>query len=85
MPSACGRGVLGIPALDPLTSQTWSPPHSNGPMGHFWCFASPDMEVDIKIPTILLSHLKRTLQSIDRCGQSQLWSQAPKSLGATWL
>ena len=84
------RGVCvlcGYLPRDLLTSQMWPPPQSNDPTGDILhCPSSgSDTEVDSNIPTVLLSHLTTTLQSINGCGQRQLWSQPPKSHGATWL
>lgn len=85
----CGgvRVLRGYLSQDLLTSQMRSPAHSNEPTGDFLhCpSSSSDSEVVSNIPTLLLSHLRMTLRSINGCGQRQLWSQAPKSRGAAWL
>lgn len=79
------RGGRVLRAL--LTPQMWPPPHSNEPARDFLrCPSSgSDSDVASNIPTGLLSHLEMTLQSMNGCGQRQLWSQAPKSHGATTL
>lgn len=90
---ACGHHCGGAWVLrgylprDLLTSQMWPLPQGTELMGDFLhCpSSSSESEVNSDVPTVLLSHLRMTLQSINGCGQRQLCSQAPKSHGEAWL